>query len=53
MPSVHLDLPSIERLEAAVAAYPGAVVVVTHDDGFARATTRSTWEVTEGTVRVC
>ena len=50
-PTNHLDLPSIERLEAAVAAYPGAVVIVTHDEDFARATTSTTWEVAAGTVR--
>src|SRR5690606_23617306 len=33
----HLDLPSIERLEAALVGYPGAIVLVSHDEAFARA----------------
>ncbi len=39
---LHLDLPTIERLEHALGSYPGCVVLVTHDDAFARAVTRST-----------
>ncbi len=49
-PTNHLDLPSIERLEEAVAGYPGAVVVVTHDDDFAAATTTTTWHLEDGTL---
>jgi ATPase subunit of ABC transporter with duplicated ATPase domains len=38
-PTNHLDLPSIERVETALESYPGCVVLVTHDDAFARAST--------------
>jgi ATPase subunit of ABC transporter with duplicated ATPase domains len=49
-PTNHLDLPSIERLEAALEAYPGCVLLVTHDDAFARATTSRVLHVEGGTV---
>jgi ATPase subunit of ABC transporter with duplicated ATPase domains len=38
-PTNHLDLPSIERFEEALAEYPGALVLVTHDESFADAVT--------------
>jgi ATPase subunit of ABC transporter with duplicated ATPase domains len=44
-PTNHLDLPSIERLERALEGYPGAIVVVTHDDEFAQSTTDITWHI--------
>lgn len=40
-PTNHLDLPTIERLELALEAYPGCIVLVTHDDAFARSCTTS------------
>jgi len=40
-PTNHLDLPSVERIETAIAEFPGAVLVVTHDENFARRTTDS------------
>jgi ATPase subunit of ABC transporter with duplicated ATPase domains len=49
-PTNHLDLPSIERLEEALVAYPGALVLVSHDDRFAGACTATTWRVTGGQV---
>ena len=51
-PTNHLDLPSVERLEAALAAYPGAMIVVTHDQDFARETTRQTWTLANGELTV-
>ena len=30
-PTNHLDLPAIEELESALSAYPGTIVLVTHD----------------------
>jgi ATPase subunit of ABC transporter with duplicated ATPase domains len=49
-PTNHLDLPTVERLEAAIAAYPGAVLLVSHDAAFAARCTTSRWIVTEGRV---
>ncbi len=49
-PTNHLDLPSIERLEEAIAGYPGAVLLVTHDDEFAVATTTGAWAFEGGLV---
>lgn len=50
-PTNHLDLPSIERLETALSQYPGAIVLVTHDDAFARAATTRELVVAGGAVR--
>ncbi len=46
-PTNHLDLPSIERLEVAIASYPGALVIVSHDDRFAAACGCVTWGIHE------
>ncbi|HTV24077.1 MAG TPA: ATP-binding cassette domain-containing protein [Polyangiaceae bacterium] len=41
-PTNHFDLPSIERLERLLVAFPGCVVLVTHDSALAaRVATRS------------
>jgi ATPase subunit of ABC transporter with duplicated ATPase domains len=34
-PTNHFDLPSIERLERLLAAFPGCVVLITHDEALA------------------
>jgi ATPase subunit of ABC transporter with duplicated ATPase domains len=44
-PTNHLDVPSIERLEGALAAYPGALVLVTHDARLAERTTAERWSL--------
>jgi ATPase subunit of ABC transporter with duplicated ATPase domains len=35
-PTNHLDLPSVERLEEALANFPGAILLVSHDEEFVR-----------------
>ncbi len=51
-PGNHLDLPSIERLEAALADYPGALLLVSHDPALAARLTTSRWEIAGETVQV-
>jgi ATPase subunit of ABC transporter with duplicated ATPase domains len=48
-PTNHLDLPAIEQLEAAVAAFPGTVLLVSHDRRFLEAVQMArTIELREG-----
>jgi ATPase subunit of ABC transporter with duplicated ATPase domains len=47
-PTNHLDLPSIERLEDALAAFPGAIVLISHDPAFAARCTTRTWQIEDG-----
>ena len=50
-PTNHLDLPAIEQLESALEAYPGTLLLVTHDRRMLAAVTISRWiEVAEGQV---
>jgi ATPase subunit of ABC transporter with duplicated ATPase domains len=50
-PTNHLDLPAIEQLESALAAYPGTLLLVTHDRRMLDAvTTRRRIEVAGGRV---
>lgn len=41
-PTNHLDLHSTEALEKALAHYPGALILVSHDEAFMHATTNET-----------
>jgi len=50
-PTNHLDLPAIEQLEAALASYPGTLLLVTHDRRMLEAVTvNRRLEVADGTV---
>jgi ATPase subunit of ABC transporter with duplicated ATPase domains len=51
-PTNHLDLPSIERLETALRAWAGALLLVTHDDALAAAVTTTAWTVADGGVTI-
>jgi ATPase subunit of ABC transporter with duplicated ATPase domains len=51
-PTNHLDMPAIERLEEALIEYPGAMVIVTHDDALARRCTTIEWRLEGGRVEV-
>lgn len=50
-PTNHLDAASIERLQEALVAWPGALLLSTHDDRLASAATRETWTVEPGRVQ--
>ena len=50
-PTNHLDLHSTEALERALAAYPGALLLVSHDRAFLRACTTRIWDVRDGRVQ--
>jgi ATPase subunit of ABC transporter with duplicated ATPase domains len=51
-PTNHLDMPAIEQLEQALAEYPGAMVIVTHDDALARRCASIEWRLCAGRVEV-
>jgi ATPase subunit of ABC transporter with duplicated ATPase domains len=49
-PTNHLAIDSIERLEAALADYPGALVIVSHDARFASALCGTRWTIEGGKI---
>ncbi len=49
-PTNHLDLPSIERIEEALAEYSCALILVSHDLRLAGALTTETWTVQGGRI---
>ncbi|ULH15814.1 ATP-binding cassette domain-containing protein [Deinococcus sp. KNUC1210] len=50
-PTNHLDIAALEALEAAVQAYGGAVIIVTHDRRFAREVANRLWMIEEGVLQ--
>lgn len=46
-PSNYLDLHSVEALERLLAAFPGALLLVSHDVALLEATTSVCWEISE------
>ncbi|KAG8465277.1 hypothetical protein KFE25_002584 [Diacronema lutheri] len=50
-PTNHLDLETIDVLIDALARFGGAVVVISHDQYFLRATVREYWAVARGELR--
>jgi ATPase subunit of ABC transporter with duplicated ATPase domains len=47
-PENHLDLPSLERLEAALAAFPGALLLVSHDEALVARVAHHRWRLADG-----
>ncbi|ACO46580.1 ABC-F family ATP-binding cassette domain-containing protein [Deinococcus deserti] len=50
-PTNHLDVEALQALEAAVHAYAGAVVIVTHDRRFAREVANRLWVIEDAQLR--
>jgi len=50
-PLNHLDIPSRERFEAALAAFPGTVLATVHDRAFIDRFATGVWSLETGTVR--
>jgi ATP-binding cassette subfamily F protein 3 len=51
-PVNHLDIPSRERFEAALDAFPGTVLVAVHDRAFIERFATALWSLEDGTIRL-
>lgn len=51
-PLNHLDIPSRERFEQALARFPGAVLAAIHDRTFIERFATQTWQIEEQTIRI-
>ena len=47
----HLDIPSRERFEEALDAFPGTVLMAVHDRTFIDRYATAIWNIEEGTIR--
>jgi ATP-binding cassette subfamily F protein 3 len=52
-PTNHLDVDSLDALSIGLQAYEGAVIVVSHNQGFLNTLCEELWIVEGGTVKVC
>lgn len=52
-PTNHLDIDSLDALSIGLQAYEGAVIVVSHNQGFLETLCDELWIVQDGTVKVC
>ena len=50
-PVNHLDIPSRERFEQALAAFPGSVLMAVHDRDLIARFATTIWSIEEGTIR--
>ena len=51
-PVNHLDIPSRERFEAALDAFPGTILVAVHDRTFIDRFATGIWSLEQDTIRV-
>jgi ATP-binding cassette, subfamily F, member 3 len=51
-PVNHLDIPSRERFEDALEAFPGTVLVAVHDRAFIERFASALWVIEDGTIRL-
>jgi ATP-binding cassette subfamily F protein 3 len=50
-PINHLDIPSRERFEQALNAFPGAILAAIHDRAFIDRFATAVWSMESGTIR--
>jgi ATP-binding cassette, subfamily F, member 3 len=51
-PTSHLDLPALEELENVLAAYPGTLIIVSHDRYFLKGLANRVFELDDGQLRI-
>ncbi|MGM0689625.1 MAG: ABC-F family ATP-binding cassette domain-containing protein, partial [Bacillota bacterium] len=51
-PTSHLDLPAMEKLENVLKAYPGTLVIVSHDRYFLKGLANRVFELDSGTLNI-